>query len=40
MNIKHNLQYKSWAIRPGVYTDTLYLKCKERSKEEDCGKNN
>jgi len=25
---RHNLLYQTWADRPGVYTYTLYLKCK------------
>jgi hypothetical protein len=32
MSIKHNLLYKIWADRPGVYTDTLYLKCRGRKR--------
>jgi len=35
MNIRHILLYKTWADRPGVYVDTLYLKCKEEEEEEE-----
>jgi hypothetical protein len=35
MGITHNLLYKTWADRPGVYIGTLYLKCKEEEMKNE-----
>jgi len=34
-SLRHNLLYKTWADRSGVYTDTLYLECIKEEEEED-----
>jgi hypothetical protein len=33
MSINHNVLYKTWADRPGLYTDTPSLKCKKERKK-------
>jgi hypothetical protein len=33
--LRRSLLYETWADRPGVYIDILYLKCKEEEEEEE-----
>jgi hypothetical protein len=33
MSIRHNLLYRTWTDRPGVYRDTLYLKFRKKKNE-------